>query len=97
MYYFGPEFLRLFLLLKAVGKDDDPVAFFAEPGGGAAQGDLPFFADNRVGFEAIAVVKIKHVDLFAGSQPGGLQQGGVNGDTAFIIKQGGGDGRHVYL
>ena len=97
MNYLGPELAGFFLLFKPVREDDDLVAFFAEPGGGSAQGDLAFFADDRVSFKAVAVVEVEHVDLFAGRQAGGLEQLFVNGDTAFVIEKGVGHGRHVDL
>ena len=94
---FGCVGLSFLIVEFGVAADDDEVAYVYEPCGGAVKADCSgaWCTGDGISGEAIAIIDIVDVDLFPFADIGGLHEDGVDGDGAFVVEAGIGNGSAV--
>lgn len=82
---------------SGVGEDDGEVAGGDELGGGTVDLKFAFVAVDHISGEAGTVVDVEDIDLLEFTQASGATEFTIDGDRAFIVGVGSGDGEAVKL
>ena len=82
---------QFFLFVIAVGEDNDRVSHMHQSGSSSVETDLARLAEDRIGFEAGAVVDVEYRYLLVLKNIGDPKQFGVDADRTDVVEVGAGN------